>query len=119
MKLLNKRHLLINIHFTNTNVICTVTDMNGKTLTWANAGKEKTNGMKKITTSTISVLAKYLCIYNIKNDISATHIKIKGINRIKTGFIKQLKLLGLNILTIQQKFNLSHGGCKKARTRKL
>ena len=119
MKLLNKNHLLININFTNTNVICTVTDMNGKTLTWASTGKEKIKGMKKITTSTILVLAKYLYVYNIRNNISVTHVKIKGINKIKTGFIKQLKLLGLNILTIQQKFNLPHGGCKNARTRKL
>ena len=119
MKLLDKYSSLVNICFTNTNVICTITDINGRTLTWINAGKEKTNGTKKITTSTISVLARYLYTYNIRNNISAIHIKIKGLNKIKTGFIKQLKLLGLNVLTIQQKCNLPHGGCKKIRTRKL
>jgi ribosomal protein S11 len=40
-------------------------------------------------------------------------------NKAKPIILKQLKIIGLNILTIQEKFNVPHGGCKNSKIRKL
>lgn len=119
MKLLNKSPIILFVYFTNNNILCTISSIQGQTLMWSTVGLNKLKGTKKITTSTVSVLTKYLYNFSKNKDLLTLHVKIKGTNKIKSNFIKHLKLLGFNILTIQEKFCLPYGGCKNAKVRKF
>lgn len=119
MKLLVNPTLILIIKFTNNNILCTLINIKGNVLIGTSAGIKKIKGTKKISTTTISLLIKK--IYNwikVKN-FPSIHIKVKGTHKFKTNFIKYLKLVGFNILTIQEKLYLPHSGCKQSQTRKL
>ena len=118
MKLISKTPIILFVFFTTNNIICTITNFEGKTLMWSTSGINKIIGSKKITTSTVFTLAKKLYNFNNINN-SSIYIKLKGVNKVKTNFIKYLKVLGFNILMIQEKLYLSHAGCKKPKKRKL
>lgn len=118
MKLINKPPIILFVFFTNNNIICTITNFEGKTLMWSTSGSNKINGIKKITTSTIFTLVKKL--YNFNNISSLSiYVRIKGISKFKINFVKHLKYIGFNILTIQEKFCFPHAGCKKSKSRKF
>lgn len=119
MKLLNKSPLILFIYFTNSNILCTITNIQGKTLTWINIGTEKVKGTRKITTSSIYNLVKTINnFFKVQNN-SSMYIRVKGTNKNKTTLIKQLKLVGLVVLSIQEQINIPYGGCKKYSVRKL
>ena len=119
MELINKPSIILYIYFKNSNIICTITDVKGRTLVWITAGSNKLKGTKKITVTTISLLLKFLCGYIKKQSLSTVYIKIRGTNKLKTNFIKYLKILGFNILFVQEKLCLPYGGCKQPRIRRL
>ncbi len=118
MNLINKRSIILFVFFTNNNILCTITNFRGETLMWSTAGSDKVKGTKKITTSTIFTLIKKLYNFINANNFSL-YIKVKGINKVKTNFIKQLKTFNFNILVIQEKLCLPHSGCKRSKVRKL
>ena len=119
MKLNNKPPVILSISFTNNNILCTITNFRGRSLIWDTAGSNKIKGSKKITTSTIFALIKRLYSFINLNHFPLLYIKIKGVHKVKTNFIKQLKTFGSNILMIQEKLYLPHAGCNKPKNRKL
>lgn len=119
MKLFNKFPIILSIYFANNNILCTITNLQGNTLTQSTAGINKIKGTKKVTISSIYALIKTLCSSPEFNNSLSVYIKIKGTSKIKTNFIKYLKLFDFKILLIQEKLCLPYGGCKKVKTRKL
>lgn len=119
MKLLNSYTAILFIYFTRNNILCTITNLQGNTLAWSTAGTKKLKGAKKITISSIHALSKTLSKYSSDRGILTVYVKVKGTNRLKSSFIKSLKLLNFNILLLQEKLCLPHSGCRKNRIRKL
>ena len=114
-----KKSLILFVLFTNTNILCTLANLKGKTLIWTTAGLNKTKGAKKVTLSIIFTTIKTLYTYSkIKGNLSI-HIKISGTNKNKSVFIKYLRVVGFNILSIQEKLLLSFAGCKNIKLRRL
>lgn len=119
MQLISKNSLILFISLTNNNIICTLTDLNGRVLKSISIGSKKTRGVKKVTNATVFTITKILYKYIVFNRFPSLYLRIKGTHKLKNEFIKSLKIQGLIILMIQEKLFLPHGGCKSSRTRKL
>nr|WDA66155.1 ribosomal protein S11 [Lithothamnion corallioides] len=119
MKLLPIKSNILLLLFTKNNIICTITNLQGKTLVWVTAGSVKLQGTKKITTSTISSVVKKLYTFNKEFGYTHIHIRLKGINKNRNLFIKYLKVIGFNIVSLKEKIILPHNGCKKPRNRRI
>lgn len=119
MKLLNKNSLILHVSFLRNNILCTLTNLRGGTLLQVSGGIERVKGLKKNSNSLVFSIVKMLFNFCKKLNRFNLYIKIKGINKNKPTFIKYLQVLGFNILLIQEKFFLPHGGCKKPKSRKL
>ncbi len=117
MQLIKSNSLILCISFTKNNMLCTITTLTGKTLLSLSAGVFKTKGLKKITSTTIFTLVNNLIKF--KKNYKTLYLKIKGINKSKNELIKSLKIVGFNIILIQEKFSLPYGGCKNPKSRKL
>ena len=115
----NKKSLILFVLFTNTNILCTLANLKGKTLMWTTAGLNKAKGVKKVTLSIIFTVIKTLYIYSKIKGNPSIHIKISGTNKNKSVFIKYLKVSGFNILSIQEKLLLPFAGCKGIKSRRL
>ena len=120
MKLLTKNFLILSVVFTHNNMLCTLTDLKGKSLMWTTIGQKKPHGIKKTTNTSIFLVVQDLYKYTTKMwRINSIYIKIKGTNKNKSTFIKLLKIIGFNILMIQERTTIPHGGCKKPQRRRL
>lgn len=119
MSSLHKKSNILSVFFTKNNVICTLADLSGKSLIWVTTGSLKFRGTKKVTTSTISSIIKVLYNYNKNVGYSCMHLKLKGVNKNKSFFIKYLKTVGFNIISLQDTLMLPHNGCRKTRGRRI
>jgi len=117
MQSIKPNSLILYVSFTKNNMFCTLTSLTGKTLLSTSAGIFKTKGLKKVTSTTIFTLINTLIKF--KKQSKLLYLKIKGINKNKNELIKSLKLIGFNIVLIQEKLLLSYGGCKNSKVRKL
>ena len=117
MKSIKPNSLILYVSFTKNNMLCTLTTLTGKTLLSTSAGVFKTKGLKKITSTTIYTLTNTLIKF--KKHSKLLYLKIKGLNKNKNELIKSLKLIGFNIILIQEKLLLPYGGCKNPKSRKL
>nr|WDA66133.1 ribosomal protein S11 [Phymatolithon calcareum] len=114
-----KKSNVLSVLFTKNNIICTLTDITGKLITWTTTGSFKFRGVKKVTASTISSTIKKLYNYNKNFGYNCTHVKLKGINKHKILFIKNLKTIGFNISSLQDSLILPHNGCRTNRSRRI
>ncbi len=117
MQLIKSNSLILFTVFTKNNLFCTLTNLKGKVILSMSMGSFKIKGVKKVTNISLYSLIKILFTY-IKNN-KTLYLRIKGTNKVKNEFIKALKLIGFNILLIQEKFLLPHGGCKIVKCRKI
>ena len=119
MKLLSKKSNILLLLFAKNNIICTLTNLKGNTLTWLTTGSVKLKGTKKVTNVTIFLVIKKLYLYNKRFGYTNTHLNLKGINKNKNLFVKYLKVVGFNISSVTESTCLPHNGCKKKQKRKV
>lgn len=119
MDFTQKKANVLLILFTKNNIICTLTTLSGKVISWATAGSLKTKGSKKITSIIIISLIKQLFKYSQILGYTHTHIKTKGINKNKSFVIKYIKIVGFNIVSLQEKIILPYNGCKTPSNRRI
>lgn len=119
MQSIKKHSLILFVIFTNNNILCTLTDLEGKTLKSVSTGSKKIKGIKKVTNTTITTIIKILYKYVKTYKFFSLYVRIKGTSKSKNEFIKTLKTHNFNILLIQEKLSLPHGGCRTPRLRKL
>jgi len=117
MELIKSNSLILFTVFTKNNLFCTLTNLKGKVLLSMSTGSFKIKGVKKVTNISVYSLIKILFTY--VNTNKTLYLRIKGTHKIKNEFIKALKLIGFNILLIQEKFLLPYGGCRITKSRKI
>lgn len=119
MELIYKNSVVLSILFTKNNIFCTFSTLEGKTLNSISLGSKKIKGLKKITNLTIFFLIKDLNKLIQKEEIFYIYLKLKGVNKYKNLFFKNLKNIQSTILFIQNKNKIAYGGCKVAKIRKI
>lgn len=119
MQVIKSNSIILHTFFTNNNILCTITNLKGEVLLFISTGSYKLKGLKKITSTAIFSLGQTLWNYVKNHENLFLYVKIKGTNKSKNEFLKSLKILNFNVLLIQEKFSLPHGGCKKSRQRKI
>lgn len=117
MQLIKSKSVILHVYFTSNNILCTLTNLNGKSLFSFSSGMYKIKGLKKITTTTINSLIKNL--YSKLKNQHIVYLRVKGYHKNKNDFLKNLKLTKWNILLIQENLCIPHGGCKQSKTRKI
>nr|YP_009541970.1 ribosomal protein S11 [Synarthrophyton chejuense]AYR06640.1 ribosomal protein S11 [Synarthrophyton chejuense] len=119
MKLYNNKSIILLVLLKKNNIICVLTTLSGKVLTWVTTGSLKLRGTRKITSLTIISSLKLIYTYIYKFNCNNVHIKIKGINKNKNLFIKYLKSIGFNIISFQEIPLLPYNGCKNNNIRRI
>nr|YP_010199647.1 ribosomal protein S11 [Crassiphycus corneus]UAD89555.1 ribosomal protein S11 [Crassiphycus corneus] len=113
----NLKSVRLNILFTSNNILCTVTDIEGKVLFWTSAGSKKTRGTKKVTLTTIITILRLILEYLHQLKIRHVHLNLSGLDKNKKIVLKYFKQSFLNVLSITNNSMLSHNGCKNPKRR--
>jgi small subunit ribosomal protein S11 len=101
------------------NVIVTLTDTTGNTISWASSGKMGFKGSKKNTPFAAQVAAESAAKTAIDAGLRKVDVLIKGPGSGRDAAIRSLQTAGLEILSIKDITPIPHNGCRPPKRRRV
>lgn len=110
---------IANITSTFNNTIVTISDLLGNTICWASSGTSGFKGARKNTPFAAQSAARNAALKALELGMEKIEVVIKGRGNGRETSVRALKSAGLNILSIEDKTNISHNGCRPPKKRRL
>ncbi len=101
------------------NVIVTLTDMQGNTLSWASAGKMGFKGSRKNTPFASGVSAESAAKEAYDMGLRKVDVFIKGPGSGREAAVRSLQIAGIEVLTIKDITPMPHNGCRPPKKRRV
>ena len=101
------------------NVIVTVTDIYGNTLSWSSAGRNGFRGSRKNTPYAAQVSAEAAGRTAHDMGLRRVEVFVKGPGSGREAAVRALQNAGLEILTINDVTPLPHNGCRPPKRRRV
>jgi len=101
------------------NTIITISDILGNTLCWDSAGTAGFKGARKNTPFAAQTAAKNVAFKALELGMEKVEVVVKGRGSGRETSVRALKTAGLNILSISDKTNIPHNGCRPPKKRRL
>jgi len=101
------------------NVIITLTDSFGNTISWASSGKMGFKGSKKNTPFAAQMTAEAAAKEAIALGLKKVEVLIKGVGSGRDAAVRSLSTSGLEINTIKDITPLPHNGCRPPKKRRV
>ncbi|ASQ91329.1 30S ribosomal protein S11 [Prosthecochloris sp. GSB1] len=101
------------------NVLVTITDMQGNTVSWSSAGKNGFKGSKKNTPYASQVTSEAAAKEAYDLGMRYVHVYIKGPGSGRDAAIRALQGAGLEVRTIRDITPLPHNGCRPPKRRRV
>ena len=101
------------------NVIVTLTDLTGNTISWASSGKMGFKGSKKNTPFAAQVTAESAAKAAMELGLKKIEVLIKGVGSGRDAAVRSLNTTGLEILSIKDITPLPHNGCRPPKRRRV
>ena len=100
------------------NVIVTLTDIYGKTISWASSGKMGFKGSKKNTPFAAQITAESAAKAAMDVGMKKIDVLIKGVGSGRDAEVRSLNTAGLEITSIKDITPLPHNGCRPPKKRR-
>lgn len=101
------------------NVICTITDIYGNTISWSSAGKNGFKGSRKNTPFAAQVTAEAAAKEAYDLGLRKIDVFVKGPGAGREAAIRALSVAGLEILSIKDSTPIPHNGCRPPKRRRV
>ncbi len=101
------------------NVMVTLTDRTGNTLSWATAGKMGFKGSRKNTPFAAQVSAENAAKEAFDMGLRKVDVFIKGPGSGREAAVRALQTAGLEVLTIKDITPMPHNGCRPPKKRRV
>jgi small subunit ribosomal protein S11 len=101
------------------NVIITITDMKGNTVTWGTAGKAGFKGSKKSTPFAATVAAENCGREAMSLGVRRVSVRVQGPGSGRESAIQALASVGLRVLSIRDVTPIPHNGCRPPKKRRV
>ncbi|AFN73435.1 Ribosomal protein S11 [Melioribacter roseus P3M-2] len=101
------------------NVIVTITDIYGNTISWSSAGKNGFKGSRKNTPFAAQVTAEAAAKEAYDLGLRKVDVLIKGPGAGREAAIRALNTAGLEILSIKDITPIPHNGCRPPKRRRV
>ena len=113
------KSLILKVYFTSTNLLFTLTNIQGKVLSWTSTGIWKVKGAKKLTSVTIETAFKK--IFKELNQLNCKflHVELFGFNKNKKAVVKFLRSNLITVKSISDKTAYPHNGCRQKKLRRV
>ena len=109
----------VSIRATFNNVIITITDSYGNTISWASSGKMGFRGSRKNTPYAAQVASSSAAKTAFDLGLRRVHVYVKGPGSGRESAIRALSLTGLEIMTIRDITPIPHNGCRPPKRRRV
>ena len=101
------------------NVIVTITDIYGNTISWSSAGKNGFKGSRKNTPFAAQVSAEAAGREAYDLGLRKIEVKVKGPGSGREAAIRALHTAGLEISSIKDVTPIPHNGCRPPKRRRV
>ncbi len=101
------------------NVLITLTDVRGNTLSWATAGKMGFKGSRKNTPFAAQVSAENAAKEAFDMGLRKVDVLIKGPGSGREAAVRALQTAGIEVLTIRDITPMPHNGCRPPKKRRV
>ena len=101
------------------NVIITITDLKGNTVTWGTAGKAGFKGSKKSTPFAATVAAENCGREAMNLGVRRVSVRVQGPGSGRESAIQALASVGLRVLSIRDVTPIPHNGCRPPKKRRV
>ena len=101
------------------NVMITLTDRTGNTLSWATAGKMGFKGSRKNTPFAAQVSAENAAKEAFGMGLRKVDVLIKGPGSGREAAVRALQTAGIEVLTIRDITPMPHNGCRPPKKRRV
>jgi small subunit ribosomal protein S11 len=101
------------------NVIVTITDIYGNTISWSSAGKNGFKGSRKNTPFAAQVTAEAAAKAAYALGLRKVEVLVKGPGSGREAAIRALQTAGLEITTIRDVTPIPHNGCRPPKRRRV
>lgn len=110
---------IAHIKATFNNVIITLTDSYGNTISWASSGKMGFKGSKKNTPFAAQVAAEAVAKTAYDMGLRKVDVFVKGPGSGREAAVRSLQTAGLEILSIKDITPIPHNGCRPPKRRRV
>lgn len=101
------------------NVIVTITDIYGNTISWSSAGKNGFKGSRKNTPFAAQVTAEAAAKEAYDLGLRKVDVYVKGPGAGREAAIRSLQTVGLEITSIRDITPIPHNGCRPPKRRRV
>lgn len=109
----------VHIQATFNNVIVTISDLYGNTISWSSAGKNGFKGSRKNTPYAAQVSAEAAAKEAYSLGLRKVEVLIKGPGSGREAAVRSLQSAGLEILNIKDITPIPHNGCRPPKKRRV
>ncbi len=110
---------IAHIHSTFNNTTVTITDSEGKVLTWRTGGTSGFKGTKKGTPFAAQIAAEQAAQVAMENGMKKVEVQIKGPGSGREAGIRSLQAAGLEVTKITDVTPVPHNGCRPPKRRRV
>lgn len=103
---------IAHIHTTFNNTIVTITDLEGKAVSWCSAGALGIKGSRKSTPFAAQMSAETAAKTAMEHGMQKVEVNVKGPGPGREAAIRSLQAAGLEITAIKDVTPLPHNGCR-------
>ncbi len=101
------------------NTIVTITDLTGKVVAWASAGKTNFSGSRKSSAFAGTLVAQDAGRRAMEFGMKEVEVNLRGPGAGRESAVRGLQSAGLNILSIKDKTPVPHNGCRPRKRRRV
>ncbi|MGE5362540.1 MAG: 30S ribosomal protein S11 [Bacteroidota bacterium] len=110
---------IAHIKATFNNVIVTLTDIYGNTISWSSAGKNGFKGSRKNTPYAAQVSAENAAKEAVDLGLRKIDVLVKGPGAGREAAIRALNTAGLEVISIKDITPIPHNGCRPPKKRRV
>jgi small subunit ribosomal protein S11 len=110
---------MVFIKATFNNVLVTITDQNGNTISWSSAGKEGFKGSRKNTPYAAQLSSETAATAAYEMGLRRVEVFVKGPGAGRESAIRALASNGLEIISIKDRTAIPHNGCRPPKRRRV
>jgi small subunit ribosomal protein S11 len=101
------------------NVLITITDANGNTLSWSSAGKEGFKGSRKNTPYAAQLSAETAATAAHEMGLRRVEVFVKGPGSGREAAVRAIASSGIEVTSIKDRTPIPHNGCRPPKRRRV
>lgn len=110
---------IAHVRATFNNTIVSITDLDGKVISWASAGKVNFSGSRKSSAFAATVAAQDAARNAMTMGMKEIEVNLKGAGAGRESAVRGLQSAGLMVTIIRDKTPVPHNGCRPRKRRRV